>query len=59
MAKKSSPSLMSELRRAKVESGGFEPPSKQAIQLLSTRLVFVWLSMQDRPKTTNLARIPA
>ena len=24
----------------KVESGGFEPPSKQAIQLLSTRLVF-------------------
>lgn len=42
----------------KVESEGFEPSSKQATQLLSTRLVFAWLSMQDRPKTTNLARIP-
>ena len=36
----------------KVESEGFEPSSKQAIQLLSSRLVLVWFSMQSRPKTT-------
>lgn len=28
-----------------VESEGFEPSSKQAIQLLSSRLVLVWFSM--------------
>ncbi len=43
----------------KVESEGFEPSSKQATQLLSTRLVFAWLSMQSRPKTTNFTRILA
>jgi len=28
-----------------VESEGFEPSSKQATQLLSTRLFFAWFSM--------------
>lgn len=40
-----------------VESEGFEPSSKQAIKKLSSRLVFVLFSMQDRPKTTNLTLI--
>ena len=41
----------------KVESEGFEPSSKQAIQKLSTRLVFACFSMQSRPKTTNFTLI--
>ena len=51
--------FLNEFDTQKVESEGFEPSSKQATQMLSTRLVFAWLSMQDRPKTTNLTRIPA
>lgn len=34
-----------------VEPEGFEPSSKQAVTMLSTCLVFVWLSAHDRPKT--------
>ncbi len=53
------PGFLIEFDTQKVESEGFEPSSKQATQLLSTRLVFTWLSMQSRPKTTNFTRILA
>ena len=52
------PGFLIQAGSQKVESEGFEPSSKQATQLLSTRLVFAWLSMQSRPKTTNFTRIP-
>lgn len=39
----------------KVESEGFEPSSKQAIKLLSTRLFLAYFSMQSWPKTTRSA----
>lgn len=34
-----------------VEPEGFEPSSKQATTMLSTRLVSVWFSTYDRPET--------
>ena len=42
----------------KVESEGFEPSSKQAIQKLSTRLVFAWIvGKKSGQKQPNLFRI--
>ena len=37
------PGFLIEFDAQKVESEGFEPSSKQAIQKLSTRLVFIWI----------------
>lgn len=51
------PGFLIEFDTQKVESEGFEPSSKQAIQKLSTRLVFAYFSMHSRPKTTNCTLI--
>jgi len=40
--------------RFKVETPGIEPGSKQAIQIVSTCLVFAYFSIQGWPKTAHL-----
>tara|TARA_Y100001963_G_C6455295_1_gene297656 strand:- start:276 stop:482 length:207 start_codon:yes stop_codon:yes gene_type:complete len=52
------PGFLIEFDAQKVESEGFEPSSKQAIQKLSTRLVFAWIvGKRSGQKQPNLFRI--